>query len=43
MRMTPRAFLLLLTSLCASVAVASETATVTRVVDGDMLVVDYRW
>ena len=38
--MTPRAFLPLLTILCASVAVASETATVTRVVDGDTLVVD---
>ncbi len=40
MRMTPRAFLLLFTILCASTAVASETATVTRVVDGDTLVVD---
>ncbi len=38
--MTPRAFLLLFAILCASVAVASETATVTRVVDGDTLVVD---
>lgn len=39
MRMMPRVFLLF-TFLCASVAVASETATVTRVVDGDTLVVD---
>ena len=40
MRMTPRALLLLFAILYVSVAVASETATVTRVVDGDTLVVD---
>ena len=40
MRVTPRALPLLFAILCASVAVASETATVTRVVNGDTLVVD---
>ena len=40
MNTTTRAFLRLFAILCVSVAVASETATVTRVVDGDTLVVD---
>ena len=40
MRITTRALLLLFTILCVSIAVASETATVTRVIDGDTLVVD---
>jgi len=40
MTIATRTFLLSSTILCVSVVVASETATVTRVVDGDTLVVD---
>ena len=40
MRVARRVYALLYAILCAPLAVASETATVTRVVDGDTLVVD---